>query len=144
MKRIISTCLIAVLLMLSVVPINASGIKGASTGKGIVSPMYYAIWSMSAGLSINSLGRATCSGSVTPSKSTYSASMTVTLEKYKDNKWTAIMSWSDTGVGYTGVIIEARYYVVSGRYRVRNKAYIFNAVGDLLETATVYSEEEIY
>lgn len=115
-----------------------------STKSGIISPQFTAILSMSAGLSINSSGKATCAGSVTPSNDTYTADMTVSLEKSTGNGWSTIKSWTGSGTGYFGVVIDAYYYVTSGTYRVCTTAKIYNSSGTLLETESFYSAERTY
>lgn len=144
MKRIISAGLLVFMVILSVLPVYASGIESASTKSGIMSPQFTAILSMSAGLSISSSGKATCAGSVTPSSDTYTADMTVSLEKSTSNGWSTIKSWTGSGTGYVGVAIEAYYYVTSGTYRVCTTVNIYNSSGTLLETESFYSAERKY
>lgn len=144
MKRIISAGLLVFMVMLSVLPVYASGDERVSSESGIISPQFTAILSMSAGLSIDSSGKATCSGSVTPSDNTYTVNMTVSLEKSTSNGWSTIKSWSGSGTGYAGVAIEAYYYVTSGTYRVCTTAKIYNSSGTLLETESFYSAERKY
>ncbi len=50
------------------------------------------IWSMSAGLSINSAGKAVCVGSVDASSDDYTACITVTLQRKANNTWIDVMS----------------------------------------------------
>lgn len=144
MKRVISTGLLVFMVMLSALPVYASGVESTSTESGIISPQFTAILSMSAGLSINSLGKATCAGSVTPSNDTYTADMTVSLEKSTSNGWSTIKSWTGSGTGFVGVAIEAYYYVANGTYRVCTTVNIYNSSGTLLETESFYSAERKY
>ncbi len=144
MKRMISAGLLVFMVMLSVLPVYASGAESISTESGIISPRFTAILSISAGLSINSSGKAACAGSVTPSSNTYTADMTVSLEKSTSNGWSTIKSWTGSGTGYVGVVIDAYYYVTSGTYRVCTTAKIYNSSGTLLETESFYSAERTY
>lgn len=144
MKRNFKVCLVVILVMLFSVPAHAADIKSITANDAVVSPQFTAILSMSAGLSISSSGKATCSGSVTPASNTYKADMTVSLQKYKNNGWVTIKSWSDSGTGYAGVAIEAHYYVTSGKYRVCTSVSIYNSSGKLLESESFCSEERTY
>lgn len=144
MKRIISAGLFVFMVMLSVLPVYASGVESPGTESGIMSPQFTAILSMSAGLSINSSGKATCAGSVTPSSDTYTADMTVSLEKSTSGGWSSIKSWTGSGTGYAGAAIEAYYYVTSGTYRVCTTVNIYNSSKTLLETESFYSAEKKY
>ena len=143
-KKFLCSGLVILVLMSGAVPVYAQGAEKVISNNSIVSPQFTAILSMSAGLSINSSGKATCSGSVTPSANTYTSKMTVSLQKSTSKGWSAINSWSGSGVGYAGVMIEANYYVANGTYRVCTTVNIYNSAGTLLETESFYSAEKTY
>ncbi len=103
MKKVICTLLIATMVALSVVPAYAAAEPNLSA-EATLSPSFIAIMSMSAGLDINSSGKATCSGLVTPSSRTYSAELTVSLQKSTNNGWSTVRSWTATGEGYDGAM----------------------------------------
>ncbi len=142
MKRVFSICL--ALLFTILMGVSAYAVDTAShAAKGMISPFFTYIWSISAGLDISSAGRACCSGSVDASSDSYTAELTVSLQKYAGSGWTTIKSWKGSGSGQ-GLIVENYYYVNNGRYRVCSTAKIYNTAGNLLETQSFYSAEVTY
>lgn len=143
MKKTISVILTATVLavIFLAIPAYAADDNGLST-KSVILPQFTFIWSMSAGLNIDSTGKATCSGSVVPASDTYTAYLTVSLQKSTSSGWSTIKSW--TGSGYSGLIVEGYYYVTSGTYRVCSTAQIYSSTGALLETESFYSAVKTY
>lgn len=149
MKKIISICLVVILVVFSAVPAFAvdSDSSSAATkiGNGTISPMFVGISVISAGIDIDWWGCATCAGTVSLSNNTYSVELTVSLQRYNGSYWTTIQSWSKTGYGYGGTDMEQYYYVPSsGTYRVASTARVYNQYGTLIETQTVYSGSQTY
>jgi len=142
MKKPISICLAILILTLLTVPAYAVD-AGNYTTKSVMSPQFTYIWQMSAGLGINSSGKALCAGSVDVASMTYSAELTVTLERNINDSWSTVKSWTGTGVG-PGLIVEKEYYVVQGTYRVKTTAKVYSSEGTLLETQSIYSAEKTY
>ena len=140
MKKIFSATLL-VIMVLSL-PLSAYA-ANANTDK-MMSPRFSYILSMSAGLEINSAGKAGCAGTVTPSSNTYTSDLTISLQQKTGTGWSTIKSWTDSGVGYAGVTLEGYWYVVHGTYRVCSTAKIYSSSGTLLETQLFYSAERIY
>ncbi|MDO9534518.1 MAG: hypothetical protein Q7J85_04115 [Bacillota bacterium] len=143
MKKLIIISLVSFILIFSAIPVYAAETAKLSTESDIA-PQFTAIWSMGAGLSIDSWGKAICSGFVTPQSNSYSSELTVSLQKSTGSGWSTIKSWSESGVGFAGVIIEGHHYVASGTYRVCSTAKIYNSSGTLLETESFYSAERTY
>lgn len=146
MKKFISIMIASLMLIFCSVPgyAYADNVITDPDMSTIISPRFIGISLISADLSINSLGRTTCSGSVTPSSDSYTTVLTVKLQKQNGSSWSTIKSWSDTNTGIEGVIIEKHYYVTSGTYRVCSTAKIYNSSGTLLETESIYSAERTY
>ncbi len=105
---------------------------------------YTAIQSLTAGLTINGAGLATCGGSVTLSNNTCTVYLTVALEKSEFGGWSTVTYWMSSGQGYTGTLICQPHYVSSGVYRVRSTATVFDSGGGFVEQATVYSSIDTY
>ena len=143
MKKTISLCLTLILILIMSVPAFAKGTSEYSTG-GTMRPSFTYIWSLSAGLSIDSSGQAHCTGSVTPSDDSYTSNLTVSLQKNTGNGWSTVKSWTDSGVGQMGVIIDRYWYVTRGTYRVCSTAQIYNSAGSLIETEPYYSATKTY
>lgn len=140
MKKIISAALIVIMVFSLALSSYAAN---ANTDKKM-SPKFSYILSMSAGLEINSAGKAGCAGTVTPSSNTYTSDLTVSLQQNTGTGWSTIKSWTDSGVGYVGVTLEGYWYVVHGTYRVCSTARIYSASGILLETELFYSAGKTY
>lgn len=146
MKKIISICLVIILVICSAVPVFAVNSSSAKTqiGNGNISPMFVGISVMSTAIDIDWWGRASCSGTVTLSNDTYSVNLTVALQRYNGGNWTTVTSWSQNGYGGDGTDMEKYYYVTSGTYRVASTARVYNANGTLIETQTIYSGSQTY
>lgn len=143
MKRTISLCLTLLLVFIMSVPAFAEGTSNYGTGSTI-QPNFTSIWSLSAGLSIDSSGQAHCTGSVTPASDSYTSYLTVSLQKYTGSGWSTVKSWSDSAAGQMGVIIDRYWYVTRGTYRVCSTAQIYNSAGSLLESEPYYSATKTY
>ncbi len=140
MKKLFSAALLVIMALF--LPLSAYA-ANANTDKPM-SPRFSYILSMSAGLEINSAGKAVCGGTVTPSSNTYTSDLTVSLQQKTGTGWSTIKSWTDSGEGYLGVNLEGHWYVVHGTYRVCSTAKIYSSSGTLLETQLFYSAERIY
>jgi len=112
-----------------------------------VSARYNYIDLLSSGLSINSIGLATCTGVVTPSYNDTKATLNVELQKkVSNNVWSPEGgAWSGSGTGNNPIAVEGKKYVVHGTYRVLVTAKIYSSSsGALLETQSMYSPEVTY
>ncbi len=103
---------------------------------------YTGVASIGATLSINSVGKATCSGYVNL-KSGYTASATLSLQQKQGSSWFTIISWSATG-GPT-IAISKSYYVASGySYRVVMTAAVYDNNSNYVETVSATSTVVYY
>jgi hypothetical protein len=144
MKKAISVSLVILMAMFWTIPAYAASVAAKPT-KGIsMSPQYTSISVLSAGLSIDSSGRATCSGTVTPSSNSYTSHLTVSLQQHIGSSWSTIKSWTASGTGFMGADVEGYYYVDYGSYRVCSTASVYNSSGKLLETESFYSAVRTY
>lgn len=143
MKKFMSISLAVLIFTLLTAPAYAAVGTSNYTIESVMSPKFTYIWQMSAGLGIDTSGKALCAGSVDVASMSYSAELTVTLEREKDGSWSTVKSWTGTGVG-PGLIIERDYYVVEGTYRVKTTAEVYSSTGTLLETESIYSAEKTY
>ncbi len=141
MKKSISIFLTVFMVILLSFPVYAAE-TSSYTNESEMSPMFAYIWQMSAGLGIDSSGKAHYSGSVDVA-SQYTSELTVSLQKETNNSWSTVKSWADTGTG-PGLIVEGDYYVSHGTYRVCSTVNVYNSSGTLLETASIYSAEKTY
>ncbi|QEY34748.1 hypothetical protein FL966_06590 [Caproiciproducens galactitolivorans] len=143
MKKLVSVILLVLVVAFSSLPAYAAE-KKADGQSGVVRPSFVNIMSLSAGLSINAAGKATCTGSVDLYDNSYTVKMTVTLQKYNGNGWSGVKSWSKNGKGNAGAQLSESYYVTSGKYRVCTTARVYNTAGKLVETESAYSAERTY
>ncbi len=140
MKRLVGILLVVFMLFSTATVTAAAG----NSGKGDVSIQYVGMSSLTAGLSINSYGLASCSGSARLSNNTYSVYLTVVLERYSGGVWSQVTYWTASGSGYSGASIYQNYYVSSGTYRVRATAAVFDSFGNIVESGTTYSTTQSY
>jgi len=129
----------ALILIISMLPLMT-----AYATANIITPQFTYIMSISAGLDINKYGRAQCVGSVDATSDNYRVTLTVTLEKYVNNGWRSIKSWSGSGSGQSGLIVEGYYYIDHGLYMVCSTARVYNSSGTLLETESLCSAKRLY
>jgi hypothetical protein len=118
----------------------------APAGNGLVIQHRYSyIDLISAGLSINGSGCASCGGVVQATYTNTTASIEVSLQQYKNNAWTTLKTWTGSGPGYWSLEVSGDYYVSSGySYRVVSTATVYNASGSKLETANKTTSEKTY
>lgn len=100
-----------------------------------VQPRYIVIKSLSAGLSGQS-GYVTVSGKVTVTDPTLTCYLTVELQKKENGTWSTIDAWYNNGA--IAVAISQNYYLLSGQYRTKVTARIYNSSNVLVETAYAY------
>lgn len=126
--------------------IFASGAGAFAVGnvpQSDVTPMWSNINALGAGLTINSMGKATCSASLELTNQSDTGTLYMYLQRAVDGKWTDVKSWSTSGSIY--VSMAQQYYVTSGYYyRVHVVAYIYNSQGTLKEIATQESDTVYY
>ncbi|WP_073082806.1 hypothetical protein [Sporobacter termitidis] len=146
MKKTFGFALVLLLIAAFTLPVYAADETDQSvlSQDSIMKPAYTAIMSMAAGLSIDSLGKASCGGTVFPNNDTYTAYLTISLQKQTGSTWQQLTSWSSSGVGMGGVLLDGSYYVEHGTYRVCSAAFIYSAQGSLLESALYYSPIKTY
>lgn len=140
MKRKFAMLLVLVLVVSSVaVPVSAD-----SECKDIqlIQPRYTYIDAVGAKLSINSRGKATCTG-VGYAKDTYATvDLTVELQQYKDQSWTTLQIW--TGSDVNMAVVSGDYYVYKGyKYRTKTSMIVYDENGKYLESA-VGTQEKTY
>ena len=116
----------------------AADVNGFVASVGIVSPRYATIRSLSAELKISSSGQASCKVEVSLYGS-YRGEVTMYLQD-RNSGWQTVKSWSGTGSGCNG-----SYYVPEGdSYRVKGVLSVYDNEGNLIETATKYSDEVFF
>lgn len=100
--------------------------------------MYEQVMNMSAELSISSLGKATCSGSVSV-RPGYNVKLTIELLKMENYSWTSIKSWVHNGSGVIGVNESDTYWVDHGTYTTKITAYVTDSNGKYIESPSTTS-----
>lgn len=110
MKRPISMLLVALLLACC----TSVGAYADEETAGDITPFYEYAKNVTATLSIDSSGNATCQGRIIPKESSYSCSITVQLKRKSGSKWTTVATWSDSGKGLSGASAGGTRSVSSG------------------------------
>lgn len=128
MKRILSIILVALLLSTVALPVSATTVEE-------VQPRYKYIASFSSSMVIDSsTGISTCS-SFLKANPGYQVNMVCKLQKWGDSSWETVKTWEASGDAYASV--SGRWAVYSYYdYRVHVTAFITDANGNLVETAT--------
>ena len=118
----------------------AMGLVPVSSGADLT-PMYIGVSNIDSALSING-GQAQCLGDVSL-RNSYSADLTVTLQKQNGTQCTYVTSWSDNGTVYVaaGGSVAA---IKGSSYRVVAKATVKDASGNTIETVSSTSPTKTY
>ncbi len=145
MKKFICMGILVLMTVFSAVPAYAApGTQNAGT-QGVITPLFTYISILIPGLSIDSSGKATCSGMASAYDSSHTTKLTVELQKSTGSGCSTIKSWSATAPGpyvadVYGCIITLSTVPIG--YALPLKFY--NASGILLERKSVYSDTVIY
>lgn len=145
MKKLVCMGILVLMSIFSTVPAYAAANEIQNTGsQSVITPQFTYISFLIPGLSINSSGKASCSGLTSTYNSSHTIKLTIELQKSSASGWGTIKSWSATGLGPYTVDIYKEYYVVRGTYRVCATAKVYNAYGTLLESQSIYSNTVTY
>lgn len=144
MKRFVCVIMSFVLALSLSVPAFADNQSTVGNSPNQIHLDYVNISALNAGLSIDSSGRASCTGNVTLYNRSNTVALSVQLQRYSSGGWSNVKSWSISAHGNTPAEIVNSYYVTSGKYRVSCTAKVYNASGSLLETQTAYSATQTY
>ena len=105
------------------------------------SVQYIGTDSFTASLAISSSGLASCSGTITLAYSSYSADMSLELQRSSGGAWHPVKSWSASNV----TSMHKSYYVTHGYYyRVVASATVYDAYGYYVESLTATSPTVYY
>ena len=135
-KRITTMTLTLLLIATCLTPMVFAA-QNISTTIPIAAPRFACIDIFEVDLSIASSGYADCYSRVNLSSSSYSATLTMELQRQSGSTWNKVNSWSTSGRDL--ISIGKGWYVTSGTYRVKATAQVYSSSGSLLETATAYS-----
>ncbi len=130
MKKLFILSIFFLLLMVFTTTVNA-------TAESELSPMFIALKTHANSLDIEG-SVATCTGFATCSDS-YSVRISLYLEIYSNNRWTAVNSWNGSKDIYSNVNKTAT--VTTGNlYRVRSVATVYDENNKIVESPVVYSK----
>ncbi|HBR01710.1 MAG TPA: hypothetical protein DD738_03785 [Ruminiclostridium sp.] len=144
MKRFISICTLVLMAICFTTPAYAADRTQNAEVQSVITPQFTYITFLIPGLSINSAGKATCSGMASAYDSSHTTRLTVKLQKSDAGGWSTIKSWSASATGTYVADVYEDHYVVHGTYRVCATAKVYNASGTLLESQSVYSDTMTY
>ena len=135
-KRIICILLATCLMSVGVFATNVDTSAYAETS---IQPRFTYISSVSVGLGIDLDGKAFCDTGVTLHESTHDGRIDMKLQRYKNNDWQNVKSWTITDDGPDVDLTEYWYVVPGYDYRVVSDVYVLNASGRIIEITTEYS-----
>ena len=142
MKKIITTTLIAVILVSCMVPSSFAADKSESFEEEIIEPRYEAINNIAISFEISDSGRAYCSVTVFM-PSGYKVDLTVELQQKVGSNWKTIHDWESSGKNFVNV--SGPWYVLSGySYRLKVTATTYDSNGNFVEAPVEYSKVQEY
>lgn len=137
MKKCFAIVLTILLLISSIGVTSADGIY---TEESIFLDRYIGLYRAYATLSIAS-GTASCTGVAKAKTSNYSLSLILSLQKKSGTSWNTIISWSGTGSGISGIVLnKTKSGLSSGTYRCKAYVRMYDSNGVFVESTTVYSQ----
>jgi hypothetical protein len=136
-------CIFLVICVFLSVPI--SSFASTTHEDFLIARRYSFIDLLSAGLSIDGNGRATCRGTVQATYTYTMLSIEVSLQQSENNTWTTLETWTDSGPGYWSLEVTGNRYILSGySYRVVSTATVYDANGNQLEKKSNTTIEKTY
>lgn len=140
MKRL----LLVMLSLLALTCFEASSVR-AEESQIAITLFYQYTDSINASFAIDANGKATCSGTVVPSASSYTCSIRVRLQQKSGSVWNTIASWSSSGAGYAGASAGGTKNLTSSyTYRVYVSATVKDSLGNVIESPTKQSGWKTY
>ena len=140
MQKRIPITLVSFVLILSMLCFSASAAESEQT----VEPRYTGISTFTAALILNSSGTAQCSSTSTLSRSIYTQTLTMRLQRsVNQSVWTTLQSWSDTG-GFNISLNGSRSITHGYYYRLYCTANVYNSDGSLYGSNTKFSNTQYY
>lgn len=141
MKKTISLIIVATILL----SLGSQAFASTKIENADITPMWATLVNVSASLSINSLGIATCSGAMglNDNSGDYKSRLIIELQKLDSfGYWNTIASWSKEG----GVVCANDTYraVSSGTYRVKSTGEVYDSDGNFIESGTAVSLKRTY
>lgn len=134
-------CFVIVLSMLLLFSsVGATSADSINTEESIILDRFIGLYKANATLSINN-GTANCTGVARAKTSSFSLVATLSLQKRSGVSWSTIASWSGSGSGITGVILnKTKSGLPSGTYRCKLYVNVYGSNGTYIESTTVYSQ----
>lgn len=131
MKKLFAIIVVCGMLLGTAMPIAAA--NASST----VQPRFTYIDEVRANLQVSDWGVACCNGTLI-AKVDNPVMLTLRLQEFDGSNWMTIKKWDITGTGSTSAA--RNYAIYSGfTYRLQVTAYIYDAYGNLLESASAYN-----
>lgn len=128
MKKLFAIIVVCGMLLGTAMPI------AAADGLSAIQPRYTYVMDVSAGIEVSTLGVATCNGLLT-TKTNNPVKLVIRLQEHDGSNWMTIkkMEFTDTG----DISAAMDYAIYSGySYRVHVTGYVYDAQGNVLESAT--------
>lgn len=129
---------LTILLLISSIGVTSADVT--DTEENIILDRYIGLFKAYTTLSIAS-GTANCSGVGKAKTSNYTLSLTLSLQKKSGTSWNTIISWSGTGSGINGIVLnKTKSGLSSGTYRCKAYVRVYDSNGVFVESTTVYSQ----
>ena len=142
-RKILAMMIACLILVVSYGSMCSPSFAAANKPEDVVSPQYAYTRKVVAQLSIDSYGRALCTGKVGVYDKDSTVALTVKLLKKDGRSWTSIKSWSDSGSGNIDFSLSRNYTVDQGTYMVSVSGKITTSAGKV-EYVSKYTGEKTY
>ena len=133
--------IISLILVVSLISAPATVFAADST-EDAVQPCYTNITSIAAAISIDSYGKASCSGSAVLTYSSDTGKIIMYLQQKQGSGWYNLYSWTDTE---KPLYLSNSRYVYSGYYyRVRTVLTVYDSAGNVVDAGQAVSQTVYY
>lgn len=131
--------MLSIMLLFTSISISSAD-SNTSTDEAVPVYRFIGLYLANTKLSISN-GIANCTCVARAKTSDYSLSVTLTLQKKSGANWNNIISWSGTGNGFTGVVLnKTKSGLSSGTYRCKAYVRVYDSNGIFVESTNVYSQ----
>lgn len=133
---------LSIILVISILTAGYGSYAKENSPQIVQSSMGDSISAIAAGLTINTMGYATCTSALEFTYTSDTGTTYMYLQHLENGYWTNVDSWTNSGSIFISQTAHA--YVPSGYYRVHVVAFVYSSGGTLKDSATQDSNTVLY
>lgn len=139
MKKAFATIL-SLILVFSILSFSVAENHTVDTHVSAIEERYIGLRRVTSQLAISN-NTANCKATAYAINSSYSLYVTMSLQKQTGANWNTVISWSGSGSGFAGVVLnKTKSGLSSGTYRCKAYVRVYDSNGTFVESTTIYSQ----